>query len=388
MHFAFAIFRYFPYGGLQLDMRNIAAACINAGHEVTVYTTLWEDDLIPGVNVIEIPIPQKPTRKRDRAFALALLKEMKLSHHDLVVGFNKIPGVDIYYCGDGCYAAKAFEKHGIFHRLTLRSRVAFRMEKAVFQKGIGTEFLVIARNQIREYQRYYKTEGHRFFVIPPGISRGFIAPANRLEHTRKIRGQLKIPLDKQVVTMVASNLKLKGYERSFKALMALPEQVLSKTILLLVGADKHIQAYKKQARETGLGDHVMFLGGRKDVPEILFGSDALIHPAYREAAGNVILEAAVAGVPVICTKTCGYSFYISENNLGIVLNEPFSQADLNTALSKMLTDAKLRQVWQANTRLFSENNEIFSRISMVVNLFEQKVAKKQKQSTCKGVSLK
>jgi UDP-glucose:(heptosyl)LPS alpha-1,3-glucosyltransferase len=36
---------------------------------------------------------------------------------------------------------------------------------------------------------------------------------------------------------------------------------------------------------------VHFLGGRGDVPEWLLASDVLVHPAYSESAGMILLEA-------------------------------------------------------------------------------------------------
>ena len=157
--------------------------------------------------------------------------------------------------------------------------------------------------------------------------------------------------------MVASNLSLKGYHRSLKAFLSLPQGVKSGCVLLLVGADPHIPEYDRQTRAMGLGSHVRFLGGREDVPEILFGSDLLIHPAQREATGNVLLEAAVAGVPVLCSEICGYSFYISQFGLGTVIKEPFVQETLNTALHQMLTNQKQRAVWMSNAGNFQETRK-------------------------------
>ena len=42
MRFAFALFKYFPFGGLQSDMLRIAECAAARGHEVTVFTGAWE----------------------------------------------------------------------------------------------------------------------------------------------------------------------------------------------------------------------------------------------------------------------------------------------------------------------------------------------------------
>lgn len=375
MHFAFVIFRYFSFGGLQRSMKNIAVACIEAGHEVTVFTTEWSGEKIPGVKVVTLKNKQKSTRKRDSNFATEFKKSVDKSKFNLIVGFNKIPGLDIYYSGDTCYAAKAYEKHSFFYRSTPRCRKNLKLENSVFKKDLNTQILIVADEQIIDYKKYYNTEDERFYIIPPGISKDRIAPENRSDYGKKLRREINIPQDWQIVTMVASNLKLKGYDRSFNSFVSLPDSIKSKTLLLLVGADKNIDQYKQKIENTGLSEHVKFLGGRNDIPEILFGSDLLIHPAYREATGNVLLEAAVAAVPVLCSEICGYSHYISDNNLGIVIKEPFEQKKLDDALYKMLTDQSQREVWKNNVLKFSKNKEVFSRPTRVVKIFED-VSKK------------
>ena len=313
-------------------MKNIAMACVAAGHGVTVFTSEWTGEKIPGVHVKVLSVNQRKTRKRDVQFVRLFQKTLETSCFDLKVGFNKIPGLDVYYSGDTCFSVKAHENHGWFYRMTPRCRTQLEFERAVFARGASTRILTVAKAQQADYQKYFQTETDRFHLIPPGISQDRIAPQDRSVYGMTLRKDLGMDPSWQVVTMVASNLSLKGYHRSLKAFISLPEGVRACCALLLVGADPRIHEYGRQIRALGITSHVRFLGGREDVPEILFGSDLLIHPAQREATGNVLLEAAVAGVPVLCSEICGYSFYISRYGLGRVVKEPFVQETLNTAL--------------------------------------------------------
>ena len=374
MRFCFVIFRYFPFGGLQRSMKNIAAACVQAGHGVTVCTTEWSGEKIPGIDVRILPVTRKKTRKRDAQFITRFLTTVDTACFDLVVGFNKIPGLDVYYSGDTCFAVKAHEQHGWFYRMTPRCRMNLKLEREVFARGLKTRILMVAREQQADYQKYFQTETERFYLIPPGIGRDRIAPPDRDTYGVKLRSTLHINTTWQIITMVASNLSLKGYHRALKAFSSLPEHVQSRAILLLVGADPRIREYRQQIETMGLKDHVIFLGGREDVPEILFGSDLLIHPAHREATGNVLLEAAVAGTPVLCSEICGYSFYIVRYHLGRVIKEPFRQELLDKNLYDMLTDHGQRAIWRRNCREFSKNGEIFSRPSRVVQIFTEIVS--------------
>ncbi|WP_163066577.1 glycosyltransferase, partial [Acinetobacter baumannii] len=68
-----------------------------------------------------------------------------------------------------------------------------------------------------------------------------------------------------------------------------------------------------------LNDQVQILKGRSDIPRFLLGADLLIHPAYNENTGTVLLEALVSGLPVLVTDVCGYAHYIAEADAGRVL---------------------------------------------------------------------
>jgi glycosyltransferase involved in cell wall biosynthesis len=60
------------------------------------------------------------------------------------------------------------------------------------------------------------------------------------------------------------------------------------------------------AQELGVGTAVRFLGSRRDVPELLGGWDLFVYSAKQfEGLGVALIEAAAAGVPVICSDVPG-----------------------------------------------------------------------------------
>src|SRR5690606_20247902 len=127
----------------------------------------------------------------------------------------------------------------------------------------------------------------------------------------------------------------------------------------VIGQDRP-DTFLHLAAKLGIEKRVQFLSGRDDIPRFLLGADVLIHPAYRENTGTVLLEAAVAGLPVLTTAVCGYSHYIREYDVGVVVDEPFSQITLNEALSNMLLDDQRRAHWQANALRMAETADIYS----------------------------
>ena len=118
---------------------------------------------------------------------------------------------------------------------------------------------------------------------------------------------------------------------------------------------------------------MQFLGGRDDVPELLLAADALVHPALDEAAGIVLLEALVAGLPVICTDVCGYAHHIAAARAGLVLRSPYSQDDLNAAMLRTL-DGVYRSQCRDTGLVSAELTDMYSMHSTGAELIERAVA--------------
>lgn len=89
-------------------------------------------------------------------------------------------------------------------------------------------------------------------------------------------------------------------------------------------------------------------------------ADLLLHPAYQEAAGIVLLEAITAGLPVLTTAVCGYAHYIVDANCGEAMAEPFRQDVLNEVLLKALTQPSLRSAWAENARYYADTQDLYS----------------------------
>jgi UDP-glucose:(heptosyl)LPS alpha-1,3-glucosyltransferase len=172
-----------------------------------------------------------------------------------------------------------------------------------------------------------------------------------------------------MILMVGSGFRTKGLDRAIRALAHLPEGLRQTARLWIVGQDEP-RAFERLASRLKVLDKIRFLGGRPDVPEFLLGADVLIHPAYRENTGTVLLEAMVSGLPVVTTAVCGYAPYVREHNMGEVLAEPFSQPALDEALLKQLSGPS-RGILLERGRAFAEHADIFSMPERAVETLEE-----------------
>ena len=195
------------------------------------------------------------------------------------------------------------------------------------------------------------------------------------------RAALDLKARDQVMLLVGSGFITKGLDRAIRAVASLQGRQTGRDICLLVVGQDREDRFRRLSRRLGVQDRVRFLGGRDDVPELLLAADVLIHPARQEAAGIVLLEALVAGLPVITTDVCGYAHHIEAAGAGIVLPAPFSQAQLDTALQSTL-DAGLLASWARRALDYSRQQDLYSMHStgarLIEDIVEQLVAKREK----------
>lgn len=369
MNIAFCLFNYFPYGGLQRDFIRIARACKQRGHVIHVYTMAWEGDLEPGLHIHILPASGRQNHVRNHSFVENLKIHLQKQQYDVVLGFNKMPGLDVYYAADVCFQSRAREKHGTLYRLLPRYRQMLALEESVFACGKPTEILLISQRQQKEFIHYYQTEENRFHLMPPGIASDRVAPANAAHIRDLVRTEYNLSEQDSLLLLVGSGFKTKGLDRAIRGLAALPETLRRSSHLFVIGEDKP-DAFAKLAQRLKVDEQVHFLGGRSDVPNFLLAADLLVHPAYHENTGTVLLEAVVSGLPVLTVDVCGYAHYINEARAGCVLNSPFNQAEFNIILQKMLLSPE-RHEWKQNGLAFSQSADIYSLTDKTADFIEK-----------------
>ena len=359
MQLAFVLYKYFPFGGLQRDFMRIALECQQRGHTIRVYTLIWEGDVPPGFEVLVAPVKAIFNHRRNEKLTDWMNADLAKRPVDRLIGFNKMPGLDVYYAADGCFEDKAQTlRHGLYkHWGRYRHFAAY--ERAVFARDAKTEVLMISEVQQPLFIKHYDTPLERFHLLPPGISQDRRAPENAAEIRAEFRREFKLGDDDLLLVQIGSGFKTKGVDRSLKALAALPSELRKRTRLFVIGQDDP-KVFQLQSTALGLSDNVTFMKGRSDIPRFLLGADLLIHPAYNENTGTVLLEALVAGLPVLVSAVCGYAHYIAEADSGLVLDEPFEQSQLNKFLARMLKDDAARDVWRRNGLAFADTADLYS----------------------------
>lgn len=364
----FALFKYFPWGGLQNDALRFAKEMLARNHRVVVFTTAWTGAAPEqGLEVEIVKVSGFSNHAKMRSFARKFQERLKRGDIDASIAMNRIPGADFYFAADSCMAKAFKEKHGAFVlRFHPRYRSFLADERAIFQPGSKTRIFSIAQRQIRDFRSVYGTEEERFLPLPPGMNPNCGIPPEAEAVRKTKRRELGVQDGETLAILVGTNFQRKGMDRALLAVKNLRAKGI-RFRFVIVGNDS-FDVMNKRIQEFGLSGAVLFLGPRRDVPELLLAADLMIHPAREEAAGSVLIEALASGIPVVCTERCGFSPYV-EKACGLVLADPFSQEKLENAIERILAhlpelkkqvrDYAAKQDFQSRTRVFAEAVEAF-----------------------------
>ncbi|HEY4984044.1 MAG TPA: glycosyltransferase family 4 protein [Verrucomicrobiae bacterium] len=374
MKFGFLLFDYFPFGGLERDCLCIAVNCVARGHNVTIFTRSWEGERPANITVELFGRHGLTNTSRNRHWLKQLTATLSQRELDCVVGFNKLPGLDVYFGSDLCFAAKIKATKPFWYRWLPRCRHLAGLERAVFNRGMKSEILLLTPDDIPNYKKIYGTED-RFHILPANATRRDFTGAQQAQTRRRIREVNGWPSGDNLLVFVGSDFQRKGLDRAIRGLAALDPAAREQTQFAVLGKCDP-DGFARLARNLGVAKRVHFLGGRTDAPDWMLAADALVHPARSETAGAVLVEALASHLPIIVSGVCGYAFHVERAKAGAVLCEPFQQEEFNRALRTALEPSTSRQ-WRANAAAYAAGNELYGCHERAAEIIEAVALRKQ-----------
>ena len=251
MKLGFLLFDYFPFGGLQRDCLKIAQLCAARGHDVTLFTRTWQGDRPKGLKLELFGRRGASNVARNRAWLKQLGETLPSRSLDGVIGFNKLPGLDVYYGSDPCYAAKVQRLKPFWFKWLPRYRHFRMLEESVFARSLRTHALVLTEQEIPRYQEFYDTERERFHLLPPGIERRTFSSEQKEQARRRFRTEHGWE-NERLLLHVGSGFRVKGLDRAILSLAALPPEVRQDTRLVVIGQNRPTE-FELLARRSGVG---------------------------------------------------------------------------------------------------------------------------------------
>ena len=226
----------------------------------------------------------------------------------------------------------AYTGHGFWFNFPgswSRSVVGFAMEWLAAR--VTHTFLTVSEAEARD-ARLLRLHG-RAIAVGNGRDPGRFRPDPAAR--QRIRAALNVPEGQVVVLAVSRLVWHKGYPELAAAMGAVPEAAL-----WVVGerlASDRGQDMSALLRNAGLGDRLLLLGYRDDVPALMAAADIFALPSRFEGLPMSVIEAMLSGLPVIAADVRGPAEQVVPEVTGLLV-PPGDASALAAGLRRLIAD--------------------------------------------------
>jgi glycosyltransferase involved in cell wall biosynthesis len=204
----------------------------------------------------------------------------------------------------------------------------------------------------KHYRQKLRIEKKRITVVHRGRDKN---PFVGNEEVRKsLRQSLGISLDKVVLINVGRQEFQKGQDTLVRALKILRDE--QDFVCLIVGREGNFTGEITQAiAADNLHDRVKLLGHRDDVKELLAACDIFVFPSRFEGFPGVMIEAAAASLPIVCSAIENNREAARENYNCLFFPVDDAKA-LAAAMGILIRNSKKRKEMATNSLAFFNEN--------------------------------
>jgi glycosyltransferase involved in cell wall biosynthesis len=154
-----------------------------------------------------------------------------------------------------------------------------------------------------------------------------------------------VPADSRILLSIARLVEQKGVDVAIRALPLLPADAA----LVVLGEGPERPVLEALARELGVADRVYLRGREPDVAAWLRRASVLVHPARWEGFGLGVLEAMLAGLPVVAARVSSLPELVADGETGILVPADDPSA-LALAVARALEEPELGRAGEARAR--------------------------------------
>ena len=310
-------------GGAQFTLYNLVKGLALRGQPVEVVCgpeAGSEGSILGEVKDLGVPVTVLPSLGRelsplgDASVLLALSRHFRHRRPGLVhVHTSKaglLGGMAARLCGVPrvVYTAQGhiFARAGAVPSVTERPllRPAFLTMRRLAE-SCADRVVALTPSDLEEQVGLGLAPREKYAVIPNGVDP---APFRTLPSKGEARRALGLPVEGTYVIAVGRLSPEKGQDLFLEAIRRLPG-----VQGLLVGDGPMRKAWEAKA------ERVRFLGLRPDVPLCLAAADLYLLPSRYEAQGMVVVEAMMAGLPIVATRVGGVPGLVEDGRTGVLV---------------------------------------------------------------------
>lgn len=201
----------------------------------------------------------------------------------------------------------------------------------------------------------------------PGVGVDINKIKNITVDKAEYKKSLGIPEDSIMLLSMGEMIERKNHEVIIRALGKLQNDNIYYCIAGKGPLENHL---KDLARELAIEKRVIFLGFRRDVPELCNTADISAFPSRIEGLGLAGIEAMAAGVPLISSNVHGILDYVIDGKTGFACN-PDDVDGFANAIDALGNDRALRESMKENCLRAVEPFEIQNALNVMWNIYKE-----------------
>ena len=252
---------------------------------------------------------------------------------DVLFSLERVWSCDVYRAGDGVHRAwldrrRKFELplKRFVRNLSSKHQDLLRLEQSLFSDG-NTRRVIAGSQMVKdEIVNFYRYPADRIDIVRNGV------PLEKLrfdpELREKSREELKIKPDQTALLFAGSGWERKGLLFAIEAAALCGDRKMR----LLVAGRGNARLYKTKRLRFWREEPVKFLGEVVDMLRVYAAADIFILPTIYDPFSNACLEALACGLPVITTRSNGFSEIIENGVHGSIVDHAGDLPGLRDAI--------------------------------------------------------
>lgn len=341
----------FDYGGAQTQVIALASGLINRGWNVKIISMLPPRAFLEKLDELDIEIATLDMQRgipdpRAIVRLASILKEWKPTvFHCHMVHANLLGRVARLFTSVPVLISSAHNINEGGWVLETLYRVTDRLT------DITTN---VSHAAVDHFVQNKVVPKNRIKLMTNGIDTNCFLPNKALrEEVRKQQGFG----DDFIWIAIGRIEEAKDYENMVNAFHLLAQDYSARLIVLGDGPLK--QDIQSKIDVLGLRDKVKLMGNRDDVKELLNASDGYVMSSAWEGLPIVLLEAASAEMPIVCTDVGGNREVVNNGQNGFVVS-PANSIELSQAMSEIMDVSPFyrRQMGEVGRRHVEKNFSI------------------------------
>jgi UDP-glucose:(heptosyl)LPS alpha-1,3-glucosyltransferase len=341
---------YSPTGGAEAYLKRLACGVTKAGHDVQLVSTNdWPDVEWPFGLITHL------RSKSPIGFASELERIRTEFRCDVLFSLERVWSCDIYRAGDGVHRAwlDRREKFELPLKRFVRSlgskhQDLLRLEKSLFSDGNAVRVIVASQMVKDEIVNLYRYSPGKIDIVRNGV------PLEKFrfdsELREKSREELNLKPDQTALLFTGSGWERKGLLFAIEAAALCGDRKMR----LLVAGRGNARLYKTKSLRFWREEPVHFLGEVADMLPVYAAADIFILPTIYDPFSNACLEALACGLPVITTRSNGFSEIIENGVHGSIVDHPGDLLALRDAIRLWSDPSRRAAARSTNTQLAAQ----------------------------------